>query len=388
MKILQITVFRIVNGYGGGERVFVNMSNHFAQQQQVIDISYDAFDGNTHYPLDSRVKHIKLGVVCDLKVPFAVKFLTECVRPLKQMGMRLESPREVFIRKRYKNVLKKVLEEENPDVVICYDQRTMVAIVECGYNPKNIINMFHDSATSILKQLDYRQKKILRKIGAIQVLLNTDKDLLLKKGYNQVECIGNIVPQFENIRYDNREKKIVCVGRLDRGQKRQHLLVEAFSRIAHQHKDWKLEIYGGNHRPKDYKERMLRLVEKYGLKDQVFFMGVSNRIPEILKGASIFAFPSRGEGWGLALTEAMSSGLPCVGYKNCSAVNELIKDGYNGILCDDGIESLANALSELMKDEAKRLKYGKQAKKDVEIFSEKNIFDKWDELIARIAAGC
>lgn len=49
-------------------------------------------------------------------------------------------------------------------------------------------------------------------------------------------------------------------------------------------------------------------------------------------GRGYFAFPSAYEGFGLSLAEAMSMGLPAVGYKSCSAVNELIVDGKNGFV--------------------------------------------------------
>ena len=55
MKILQITEFRVVRGYGGGEKVFVNMSNQFAKKHKVIGISYDAIDGKTYYPLNEKI---------------------------------------------------------------------------------------------------------------------------------------------------------------------------------------------------------------------------------------------------------------------------------------------------------------------------------------------
>ena len=58
--------------------------------------------------------------------------------------------------------------------------------------------------------------------------------------------------------------------------------------------------------------------------------GSTNDVPDVLRQGDIFAFPSAYEGFGLSLAEAMSMGLPAVGYKSCSAVNELIVDGKNG----------------------------------------------------------
>ena len=82
-----------------------------------------------------------------------------------------------------------------------------------------------------------------------------------------------------------------------------------------------------------------------------------------LKVADIFAFPSNSEAFGLALTEAMAAGLPAIGYKSCPAVNEIIIDGYNGFLCDDGVDDFAEKMKVLMQNEELRKQMGKMLKK-------------------------
>ena len=85
----------------------------------------------------------------------------------------------------------------------------------------------------------------------------------------------------------------------------------------------------------------------------------------------------------MGLAEAMSIGLPVIGFKNCSAVNELIQHGVNGILCDDGIHNLSYALIELIEDENKRIRYGRQAKEDIKEYSSEVVYDKWERLIQK-----
>ena len=104
----------------------------------------------------------------------------------------------------------------------------------------------------------------------------------------------------------------------------------------------------------------------------------------MLREADIFAFPSAYEGFGMALAEGMSVGLPAIGYKNCPAVNELIKDGKTGFLCDDGVEPLAHALEKLMSDKELRVKMGKAAKADMAQFAPEKIWDKWEDLMKKI----
>ena len=79
----------------------------------------------------------------------------------------------------------------------------------------------------------------------------------------------------------------------------------------------------------------------------------------------------------------MSAGLPVIGYKNCPAVNELIKDGENGYLCEDGVNAFAQALDKLMSDEKLRKKMGKAAKEDMKQYAPEKIWDMWENLIEK-----
>ncbi len=156
--------------------------------------------------------------------------------------------------------------------------------------------------------------------------------------------------------------------------------IEAFNKITRDYPDWEVEFYG-DVMDEDYLSYCNQLIAKYGLSNKVRYKGVTSKVYDVLKTASIFAFPSSFEGFGLALAEAMSAGLPCVGFKSCSAVNEIIKDGSNGILCDDTIEDFARGLAELMDDADKRQQYGKQAKEDMKKYAPENIWKQWEELI-------
>lgn len=384
MKIMQICFAPIVNSAGGAEKVYCNMSNHFAKTNEVIDVCCDNLSGRPFYFLDENVKFVNLGETCDLKIPFSVKIQHEIARLLKKQGSNIEWPKEVFIRKQINDKLKYLLDEENPDVVICYELRSMVAIVECGFPSSKIVVMFHMDIESIVKSLSAKQEQILHKVRFIQVLLASYERILSAKGYTNVVCIGNIVPQYDGIKYSNREKTIIHVGRLDKNHKRQHLLIEAFSKISSQYLDWSVRFFGGDSKPKIYEKELQESIQGYHLEKQVFLMGKTSDIEVELKKASIFAFPSAYEGFPLALTEGMSMGLSAVGFKSCPAVNELIKDGSNGILCDESIDFLASALEELINNEEKRISYGKQAREDMKQYSAEKIYAEWDCLIENV----
>lgn len=384
MKIMQICFSPIINSAGGVEKVFCNMSNHFCKENEIIDICCDGIDGKPFYELDSSVKFLNLTGGKKIKIPFSVKLQNELARIIKQFGFKIEFPREKYVRKQINSKLKRHLDTFKPSIVICYELRSMVAISECGYDLSKVIVMFHSTATNILNSLSKKQEDVLRKVRYIQVLMNSDKHFMIECGYKNVVHIGNVVPTVELYESVKKENIIIHIGRLDGVQKRQYLLIEAFAKIANKYPDWRVEFYGGDSQPKNYEGKLRDLIKKYNLQNQVFLMGKTNDVPAKLRRASIFAFPSAFEGFGLGLAEAMSMGLPVIGFRSCSAVNELILDGFNGILCDDGIDNLSYALVELIEDENKRIKYGKQAKENIKDYSSEVIYGKWERLIQNI----
>ena len=197
--------------------------------------------------------------------------------------------------------------------------------------------------------------------------------------------IGNAIPQYDvqaDLSAQKDTYKILFVGRLSKNHKRPHLLIEAFAGLADEFPDWNVELWGAEDGKAYYKELQL-LIKRNHLENRVFLEGPTNDVPSVLQQGDIFAFPSAYEGFGLALGEAMSMGLPAVGYKSCSAVNELIKDGENGYLCDDGIEPLKIALQKIMKNQNLRKKLGWNAKKIIRKYSSFLIWNMWEKILKR-----
>ena len=102
----------------------------------------------------------------------------------------------------------------------------------------------------------------------------------------------------------------------------------------------------------------------------------------VWKETDIFAFPSHHEGFPLALSEALSCGIPAIGYRSCPAVNEIIVSGENGLLCEDGVEPLADALGRLMDDHMLRRTYGEAARSMAEKYHADGVWGSWKNLIA------
>lgn len=143
-------------------------------------------------------------------------------------------------------------------------------------------------------------------------------------------------------------------------------------------------LWGETHTDLEFTNQLKAQIAALGLDDRISLCGVTNDVKEKLLTASIFAFPSKFEGFPLALTEAMSYGLPSVGCKECPGVNTLIRDGENGFLCDGTPESLAEALRKLMRDQDLRLRLGAQAKEDMKEFAPERVWDQWEDRLTEL----
>lgn len=136
---------------------------------------------------------------------------------------------------------------------------------------------------------------------------------------------------------------------------------------------------------KKYTKKLREIIAQNDLAERVFLRGTTNNVNDVLKQGDVFVFPSAYEGFGLTLAEAMSIGLPGIGYKNCSAVNELIQDGVNGLLADDGVDSLAEKMQQFMGNQEMRARFGKAAHEAMKQYNSAIIWDEWEKLIAEVA---
>ncbi len=126
------------------------------------------------------------------------------------------------------------------------------------------------------------------------------------------------------------------------------ILLNAFSKIALRHPQARLLILGnGPDRTK------LEGLVPDGLRDRVVFLGhrEPHEIPEIFAAAHVFCLPSRHDGWGVVVNEAIGAGLPVVVSDAVGAGHDLVRNGVNGYLTGtDDQEQLAEVLDRIVGD--------------------------------------
>ena len=111
--------------------------------------------------------------------------------------------------------------------------------------------------------------------------------------------------------------------------KGQDVLIEAL-RLCHDRGHALQLILAGSKAEPEYFDSLVRLVAERGLGAHVHFVMDRTDIPNVLPLGDVFVLPSRHEGFGLVLIEAMAAGLPVIAARTGGAA-ELVNDGINGM---------------------------------------------------------
>lgn len=139
-----------------------------------------------------------------------------------------------------------------------------------------------------------------------------------------------------------RPLSLLIAGRIEETKGQQ----DAIRAIAHLReqgiKDIRLYIAGSGDT-----QALARLVEEYGLKNQVVFLGYQKDMPVIRRQMDVELVCSCCEAFGRVTVEAFMSGMPVIG-SDAGGTRELIFPGENGLLYPPkDVKALADAIQQL-----------------------------------------
>ncbi len=147
-------------------------------------------------------------------------------------------------------------------------------------------------------------------------------------------------------------------------RKGQHILAEAFARIAGEFPEWSLRLVG-YHADDGCVEIIRRIAADHGLEERIHLPGATDDPRSAIAGAAIYVQPSLLEGLGLSLQEAQFHRRACIGTR-VGGIPELIEDGVSGLLvppADPG--AMAVALRRLISDPTLRRTFGEAGRRHV-----------------------
>lgn len=392
-RIFLVDEHQVVGYPGGIERVLCDLANAFAERgYDIFLVCMNAEEGRPLFPLSEHVHFVNLSLR-DGGNPFRAtqwqlrRVAREVLRGLggKDLmicGHRFNDPKLAYRFHHFATRLRRLITENPPDLFFAITPAT-VRIIRAALDGRDIpiLGMFH-SHVSELQYFTEEDWEVWRSCACIQVLQPSFEALVRAHGIENVVTIPNAVPavaEEQRCHLENVRHRIITVGRLEGSGKRQHLLVEAFAKLADKFPDWQVDIYG-NADSRRYVKRLEKQIADLGLASSIHLRGVTDDLPSAYRASDIFAFPSRNEGFGLAVMEAMSYGLPVLAFQECYGDDYIVSDSETGFRCDS-VEAFAEKLELLMEHQELRISLGRAAYQRSKAFFADAIWTQWEHTL-------
>jgi glycosyltransferase involved in cell wall biosynthesis len=133
---------------------------------------------------------------------------------------------------------------------------------------------------------------------------------------------------------------VSLVGELNE-RKQQRALIEAAPHVLERFPTTRILFVGDG----DDRADLEKSIRERGLESTILIQGFRFDVPDIIAGSDALVLPSRVEGFGYVLVEAMAAAVPCIA-SNVSSIPEIVQDGVSGILHPVGdIGAIANAIN-------------------------------------------
>ena len=201
----------------------------------------------------------------------------------------------------------------------------------------------------------------VRHATKIIAISNSTKNDLIKLYGAQKEKISVIYHGFDNQRFFISKTKpseeikslqpyIFFIGRIE-AKKNIKNLVKAFGRLKQNIKiKEKLVLAGRSGYQYEEIKKEIKLLPNQIQQDVIELGYVEDeKVGELTRHASLFAFPSRFEGFGMPLVETMACGVPIVA-SNTTSIPEIVDNA--ALMCDpDDIEGFAKNMSLVIQNE-------------------------------------
>lgn len=173
-----------------------------------------------------------------------------------------------------------------------------------------------------------------------------------------------------------KEKLVFAAGRLTKAKGFDYLL-KSWQLLEKEFPEWKLCIAGKG----EEEAALLAMKQQMKLKSVEFIGNVEN-IEAYYEKAAFFVLPSRNEGFGMVLIEAMAYENPVVSFSCKAGPKDIVTDGKDGFLVSTGdFKGFAGKMRHLMENKELREEMGRNAKESTKRFRVEGILDQWEDLL-------
>ena len=389
-KRILITLKDITES-GGGERVGANLANAFARDlgYEVRVVSFFKSGTTPFYPLDSRVSCVYL-----------------CTSPAKGKNALTTLFNKTLFRAWLCLKAHKIATQS--DIILANDGWFVPFFRGVNRGKARLfIRLWHINAPK-------RARKKLRLFDALVILSGREMGRW-QRYHSNVKVIPNFLPTIPQVSTNHSQKVVLSVGRMSSEKGFLRLLdiwkvvqtkikdslslaegdkgggfccaeMESTHPIAPSAREgeikdlsqWKLIIVGDGVLKSEIESKIRAL----NLGESVLLKPFTKDIEREYLNASIYAMASHFEGFPMVLLESTAYGLAPISFDIATGPSDIIEHNKSGFLIpDNDLESYADKLIALMRDESMRIAFGKEAKKIVEKrFSKEVIVEKWREV--------
>ncbi|MCM1251770.1 MAG: glycosyltransferase [Clostridium sp.] len=342
---------------GGAERVFVNLAEHFLNQDyQVLMVTQ--YQKEDEYELAEGIDR----VISD-------------ITPQETTNNRMMN----FWRRVEK--LHRIWKREKPDLVLsCAGKNNFMTIVTTMFTKtKPVVSVVGEAKEEYPNRLMRMLANLLFPYAAGIILQTERSRAFFSKRIAKTAVIlpNSLNPLFIRPAFQGeRQKRVVSVGRLD-ANKNHEMMIRAFAKLASKYPEYTLTIYGDG----ELRSYLEELIDSLEMSGRVLIPGVILNVAEEIEKASLFLLTSYSEGVSNALIEAMALGLPVIATDVPSGGTvELIRHGENGWIIPTGDErALEKAMDKLLSDTALADRLGTQARGIQERFAPERVNRQWQE---------
>lgn len=367
---IKILFFHFDLGYGGAEKVLVNLLNNLNPDKYEITL-ITLF----HYGVVAKDLHenINWKWVLDRKPFRGITYI-----------LRIFSPRflhKLFVREKYDIEIAFIEGAPTRIISACQDEETkkyawihvQIDSFRAFFHPfrskSEVIRSYNnfDGIASVSEFIvDDFSEKTNHQIQPLKVVNNVlEIDEIIQKGKEPLPIILN--PQKINI---------CSVGRFNI-QKGYDRLIRALIRIKEEGiESFHLYLLGTG----ELKDEISQTVEKSAIKENVTFLGYQENPHKYVSKMDFFVCSSHREGYSTAVSEAIINHTPVL-TTNCSGMREILGNDGAGIIVANDEDALCDGLRLILTNSELRKNCKAKAIERAKYFSKENTIRQFEEFI-------
>jgi glycosyltransferase involved in cell wall biosynthesis len=112
-----------------------------------------------------------------------------------------------------------------------------------------------------------------------------------------------------------------------------------------------------------------------------------DRLPELFARADVFVLPSRHDGWGVVVNQAMAAGLPIICTEAVGAGFDLVRDGVNGFRIPvNDPEKLIEVMNFFLEDKQRQFEFAAASRSFAAQWTPEQGAEKWRTVLSKVMA--